>query len=807
MDLFFISASRPLTKQYTRLPDGTVEKTSYPDVYRVTSHLEQIETIEEFHAAVERHALLGHCLIKGHLHRDLVNESRAGATDSGDATWWVCLDIDGLPTQQSIDEILSSLDIRNTSYIVQWSASQDITSTDLRCHVFLILDRPILAPFLKQWLIKLNLSTPLLNENMQLSRSGNAIRWALDITTCQNDKLIFIAPPVLKKIRDPFRNRPRYELVKKANPTLVLPDDLNTAATNSERTEQRKRELRIKAKLPIHHGNTRPTKTYQDVEVLNRPDRAIITVDRIGEHFTYLNLNDGDSAAYYHPNDNPEIIYNFKGEPNCVTRELDPDYWKQVSGDLKHRQAQAQEAAKAEERAQQIGIFAPIKGPVLLAFRDFTTGVYYHGTFDEDSDNLELAQAKNEKQVRDFCMQFNMPIGDFVPIWNVIFDPQDNVRVDVANKVVNLFHRTEYMRAEPKKVLRCPPTIFKVISHALGGEAAIVEHFINWLAFLVQQRTRTNTAWVLYGTEGTGKGLLMSKILRPLLGTKQTAAIRAEQLQQPYNTFLKNVLLVFYDEAHIPNMKDPEGVLEKLRNFITESMISLRAMYANAVEVPNYSNHILASNKPNVITLSNHDRRWNIGRFQHEKLRISKAEITVLEEGSELQDFYHFLYGYPVDEDAVRTPLVTEDRQELIDTTLSSADEVALALNPRKASMEFFIDQLPTDNSYMADSQRMNKVENYRAVLLSLIERTSPDDGSCKIARDELREMFEYPVGKIPDTPNKFTKFLAHRHIHTKKVRINVPVYGIEIVWADFKNFKQYLADHWPTKKAPKEKA
>lgn len=801
MDLFFISADRPLTKQYTKMPDGSVEKTSYPDVYRVTSHLEQIESIDDFHAAVERHALLGHCMIKGYLHRDLISESRAGATDSGDTTWWVCLDIDGLPTKQSIDEILTSLGLAYTSYIVQWSASQDITSTDLRCHIFMLLDKPVPAPFLKQWLIKLNLSTPLLNDNMQLSRSGNAIRWALDITTCQNDKLIFIAPPVLKKIRDPFKGRSRYELVKKANPTLVLPANMNTMSTNAEQVEQRRRELRKQAGLPVRRADFKPTRMHKDVEVFNQPDRAIVTVDRVGEQFTYLNLNDGDSAAYYHPNDNPEIIYNFKGEPNCVTRELDPDYYKQVSGELKRRQTEAKEVAHAEERAQQIGVFAPVQGPVLLAFRDFASGVYYHGTFDEATDNLELAQAKNEKQVRDFCMQFNMPIGDFVPIWNVIFDPQDNVRVDVANKVVNLFHRTEYMRAEPKKVLRCPATIFKVISHALGGEAAIIEHFVNWLAFIVQQRTRTNTAWVLYGTEGTGKGVLMSKILRPLLGAKQTSVIRAEQLQQPYNTFLKNVLLVFYDEAHIPNMKDPEGVLEKLRNFITEPLISLRAMYANAVEVPNYSNHILASNKPNVITLSNHDRRWNIGRFQHEKLAISKAEFKVLEEGTELQEFYHFLYNYPVDEDAVRTPLVTEDRQELIDTTLSSADEVAQALDARKANMEFFIDQLPTDSSYMSDSQRMNKVENYRAVLLAVIERTNPSDGTCKIARDELREMFEYPVGKIPDTPNKFTKFLAHRHIHTKKVRINVPVYGIEVKWADFKNFKQYLVDYWPTKK------
>ena len=44
--------------------------------------------------------------------------------------------------------------------------------------------------------------------------------------------------------------------------------------------------------------------------------------------FVYLNLSGGDSWAYFHPEDNPEYIYNFKGEPVYRTKEIAPEYYK-----------------------------------------------------------------------------------------------------------------------------------------------------------------------------------------------------------------------------------------------------------------------------------------------------------------------------------------------------------------------------------------------------------------------------------------------------------------------------------------------
>jgi hypothetical protein len=65
-------------------------------------------------------------------------------------------------------------------------------------------------------------------------------------------------------------------------------------------------------------------------EVMAKPDVCTITDMKTERGFVYLNLNGGDSWAYYHPENNPDLIRNFKGEPAYLTKELLPDYWEQL---------------------------------------------------------------------------------------------------------------------------------------------------------------------------------------------------------------------------------------------------------------------------------------------------------------------------------------------------------------------------------------------------------------------------------------------------------------------------------------------
>lgn len=760
MKLHFLEAPVVLTKSYTKASDGSIKKTSYPHVYEVTSHDEDVSTLAEFEKALKYHSQKGRCLLKGYLNRDLVRESRAGSTDTNDSTEWVVFDLDGLQGMQTPETFLKAIGITDVSYVVQYSASYMIENNDLRAHVFMMLDKPYAAPLLKQWLTGMNHDIPLLAQNMGLTKTGNAISWPLDISACQNDKLIYIASPILNGgIKDPIAKGSRIQLVKKKKDKLSISGAIPSTAKNRERTSKKIEELRDAEGLPKRKITY---KMHSSMEVMVKPDQCTVTETKIERGFVYFNLNGGDSWAYYHPENNPDYVYNFKGEPVYLTKELLPDYWQQIT----------QNASRTAS-----------SGELYLAFCDRKTSTYWRGTYDPNKDELSLNQAKNETQVRHFAKQHGVPLGDFIPEWDLIFDPTSTTRVDAKAHFVNTFERSEYMKRAPKKVRLIPSICHKVMWHALGEDQDLFDHFINWLACIVQFRCMTKTAWVLHGTQGTGKGLLMNNILRPILGAKQTAARRMEEFNEPYNHFMKNTLLVFVDEVQTKALNNEQGVIAKLKNFITEPMVPIRAMYSGAVECENFTNWIFASNKSDPVTIDMEDRRFNVGKYQPNRLSISKVEVDSIQ--SELQDMHDFLMQYPADLALAGTVLDGDDRRTMMTISESSLDGVVRHLH--EGEFEFFVDQLPTSNTWQGNAAEINKVTDYKEVLKTLHARTDTKTGQCNVSREELRTIFEYVIGGMPSTPNKFTSLVKHHRLHIGKVWVQGQgtVNGVRVVWKD----------------------
>lgn len=768
MKLNFLQADVPLTKSFKRDNQGVLQKSSYPSVINFTSCELIANDLVQFATHLRKQVIKGMCLLKGELQRPLVNESRAGSTDSNALTDWVCLDVDGVDVQ-NIEHFLQMVGLDNISYVVQYSASYRISDKLLRCHIFMQLVKPMPAPLLKQWLKDLNFNTQELYDAMALTKTHMALRWPLDITTCQNDKLIYIATPRFEGLADPFAGGKlgqRIQHVRKANQFLDIKGAITSSSENRKRELERINELRELAGVPQRKY---VFKAYGQHEVLTKPDVATITEMRQERGFVYFNLNGGDSWAYYHPEDNPDYIYNFKGEPVYVTKELLPEYWASL----------VQQASRTSST-----------GITYLAFLDKRSGQYFRGTYDNGTDELDLYPAKNETQIRHFAKQNGVPIGDFIPEWEVIFDPHDNVRVDIANQTINTFVPTQYMLANPKPVATLPPITNKIISHVLGGEPEIIDHFMNWLAAILQTRGQTKTAWLFQGTQGTGKGLLMNNILRPLFGVNQTAARRMEEFNEPYNGYMERVFLVFVDEVQTSALRNERGVIAKLKNFITEEKVVIRQMYQAGFEAVNYSNWIFASNMPDPIRIEAGDRRFNVGGYQAEKLQITSAEIDRLP--NELQRVHDYLMSYSANLQLASQPLETEARSEMIAISEEVMDTVAG--NLLAGNMGFFVDALPTNDSYKSNMARLNAVEDYKKVLVDLINRPATRNGHYNISRDELFTIFQYNVGNMPESPNKFTGRLKHHRIQVKKVAIDGKTHnGITVEWKDTDQFGAYL--------------
>lgn len=1040
MDIIFLSAPIPLTKSYAKNADGSIEKSNYPNVANFTSHHERCADMKAFEVLLKKHAAKGHTLLKGTIAKPLVSESRKGSTDSNGHTEYIVFDLDGIPNLATVEQVLTALGITDVSYVVQYSASYKIENNDLRAHVFMQLTKPMAAPLLKQWLIGLNHSVDLLRNAMKLTKTANGLSWPLDITACQNDKLIYIAPPMLKGIKDPLGAKiPRIAYVQKKLNKLDINGAIPTTEVNRTKTDKRINELRVVAGLPERKFQLKMVGSNQ---VMVKPDSATVSEFKIDRGFVYFNLNGGDSWAYYHPENNPDFIFNFKGEPTYQTKELLPEYWEEIT--------------QQETKANSDGV-------IYLTLLDRKTSNYFRGTYDQKTDRLELFAAKNETQVRHFAKQHGIPLGDFIPEWDMVFEPLSKYRVDVASRKINVYEPTKYGKKKPRKITGVPPTIARTILHALGNDLPSYDHFLNWLACVFQYRTRTLTAWILHGVEGclagetkiavrrgrrtggkdreitikqayekwsgtyklgtglgktwdmslptfsksvkdgmtvgyhevydiveagvkqlyklttetgrsirvtdihpflcedgsfielrdlrpgrrvvvegehnahvakpkgrtkgrrttysiphhpyawqhiiggknykrmhtarlvveadmnclslnsfinilrtdahtaallnyldpsmmvhhndedvtndildnlvvidklnhdqhharevglgtintkvetvvsieidkiemtydmtmkapyqnyiangfavhnTGKGALMHRIIKPLLGEKQTAIREMGALNEKYNHWMQNVFVIFIDELEARALENEKGVAAKLRNWITDPTITIRAMNQGSFDVENNASFIMASNKPEPVVLTKGDRRHNVAAFQPAKLILTEKDLQSID--AELQDFHDYMMTRTADRALAQTIIQTADRDAMISISETSID-VAIG-NVINGNMEFFVDQMPSNDAYKKNALSLNKVEDYKDALLAIIDRTDAK-GGCNISRDELRIVFDYTVGNMPMTPNKFTSMLKHHRIHMTKVWIDSKaVQGIKTTWCDVKD-------------------
>lgn len=763
MKLIQLQAEEPIVKRYTKNQAGAITKTSYPLVSRFTSTEHQVTTPEEFHQAVQNVASQHGCLLKGALTRPLINESRAGSTIPDLPTQWVCLDIDGLPYSNSIDQLLIELGIRDTSYILQWSASAGLDSTrDLRCHILFMLAQPQAPGRLKQWLIHQNLNLETLSQFVQLTKSGNSLTWPLDITTCQNDKLIYVAPPILGPgITDPHPSD-RISLVKHANSYLSLKLDEVPLGPDLRHAIDKK----VNARRLTRGLSPRPATKFKfdgPIEYMANPIAAQVTGIKEERGFVYLNLNGGDSYGYYHPIGRPEFIFNFKGEPTYKTSELLPAY---------------NAKAMAERQTTQL----KHGEKVYLAFRDTESSNYYTGWYDQPTDHLELHHTKSKDQVRDFLKEHKQPIGEFIPSWTMVFEPHQTWRVDPANRLINTFSPTKFFQHAPTSTPKTlPPITQKIVDSALGGDPVVVDRFLNWLACIMQYRDRTQTAWILHGTQGTGKGLLFHHILTPILGERYCKAKRFEELESEFTEFLENVFLTMIDEVSADRGKNSvyhSKIDGKLKNLIVEPYINVRRMYHAAKPVKNFNNMIFTSNNPMPVRIDPDDRRFNVGGYQLKRLVITNTEVNCLE--TELQGVYDYLMTRPANRDLARVPLNNSARTTIIDINRPAVDVVSDAI--LSGNLEFFWDQLPNDKATSTTSgPGLNtlRLDRFRSLVIELV---NSQPGS--LSRDDLFALYEYCVGNMPESPNKFTSLLKHHRIYMTTVWKNGrSVRGVNVKW------------------------
>jgi phage/plasmid-associated DNA primase len=308
----------------------------------------------------------------------------------------------------------------------------------------------------------------------------------------------------------------------------------------------------------------------------------------------------------------------------------------------------------------------------------------------------------------------------------------------------------------------------------VGEDRATYDHFINWTRFVVQERRRAQTAWLFNGVQGTGKGLLANRILRPLIGATNSAFFDASVLEDKFNDSLETSLLTFIDELTIGDLEDSSKIMSSLKSRITEPTITIRKMRTSPYEATNRNNFILFSNSKEQIAIEASDRRYNVGMYQHTKLSITDNEVNVLLE-AELEDFAVWLLATKADEVKARNIIHNQARADMQEVSLNSIDTIAKHLldGNLEELYEMRVNQSQVSGSLLETAFRYNQ----------LLDDIIFHD-ITKLQREQVILFFQHGAGVDVNSPIKVTKFLAHHGIHIKPVRVNnAVVKGFSVEW------------------------
>jgi hypothetical protein len=667
------------------------------------------------------------------------------------------------------------IELRDVSYIAQASSSLGFKGDKTSLHIFMLLSVAMPAKSLKLWLQDVNFESDVFSEQLELSVNGQSLKYPLDSSVADNSKIIFIAPPTFDDdTLNPFETaEDRIVKVDRINASFDLASLMENVSPQKcfEKTQKHKDRLREASGFSKRQTKVR-TASIDSIteEVLVNPDRMSISItDETSFPYIRCNINGGDSGAYYFNIKKPTYMYNFKDEPLFEIEKADPDFYVSIF-------------ERYEERLEEVG--HAVK-PVVL--RDYSTDTFFNGVYDPNTKQFAKEYpltpiAKNN--IEDFFMNHGKVPPDFIPDGRVVFDPTSNEEAINFNRVpyyVNTYQRSDYVRnaqtpqtpleiGHGQRIKDTCPLIHTIIYHILGNGDEEYERFINWLAYIYQTRKKTGVSWVLTGTQGTGKGIFYSKILRGLFGTPHVPMKFLQSMEEQFNLYMRDALFLVVDEFHMASASSSAGKMaDKLKNQITEPTITIRGMRSNQVEVESYTNYLFLTNRVDAVNIETGDRRYNIAPKQEEKLLDKFPGIAKqLDSGKlekELYEFAGLMQTYKVDAHLAKTAINNLAKEQMRNVSMSVFEEFCQALKEGKLS--YFTDILDINTATVLHS---NEIEAAQRLVKSWIATAT--DPFAVIPMEHLRTVFHVQTEQNPRlSQREFTKRMSRNGIETERKR------------------------------------
>jgi len=207
-----------------------------------------------------------------------------------------------------------------------------------------------------------------------------------------------------------------------------------------------------------------------------------------------------------------------------------------------------------------------------------------------------------------------------------------------------------------------------------------MNYFINWLAYGMQTLSKTGTAIVSKGVQGTGKGVIYELIIQYMIGSKYTTLLDNEGLKSRFNGELENKLFVLANEIKA-DFREGNTIYERLKMYVTDSSIRFEEKNTKARTIPNFFNMWFHSNNDVPLQIQGSDRRYTVFNTKSRKLTEVSEELGyehisdyIKAIQNERDNFIYDIMSLKYDKYQATTTLQTVEKELIYEASMSKIE-------------------------------------------------------------------------------------------------------------------------------------
>lgn len=164
---------------------------------------------------------------------------------------------------------------------------------------------------------------------------------------------------------------------------------------------------------------------------------------------------------------------------------------------------------------------------------------------------------------------------------------------------------------------------------------------LSWLAYIVQTGGKINWSPVLQGVENDGKSFF-GRLMAAVIGGENVNVINGDQLAEQYTSWGEGCQVLMIEEVRLHG-QDRYAVINKLKPYVANDMVTIRRMRTDSYKVINTVNYLLTTNYKDGVPINENSSRYfpMFSRFQTKAAlaKFNKANPDYYRELHEALDY------------------------------------------------------------------------------------------------------------------------------------------------------------------------